>query len=390
MKIINGTVFCADGQFHKKDLWIQDGVFQEPFSEKADHSRNECGESEDVIDAKELLVLPGLVDIHFHGCKGHDFCDGTQEALQAIADYEASVGVTSIVPASMTLKKENLLSIFHEAAIYPSDHGSRFLGINMEGPFVAKSKKGAQNASYIHRPDIDFFLECQEAANGLIRHVLIAPEIPGAIDFIQKCQKESILPDSFAPVVSLGHTACDYETAMAAFLAGADHVTHLFNAMNPFSHRAPGLIGAARDASAYVELICDGIHIHESVIRATFSMFDPDKIVLISDSMMATGMEDGMYTLGGQDVKVTGNRAVLLDGTIAGSATNLFDCMKNAIRFGIPKEQAILSATLNPAKSIGLDDKVGSITPGKYGDVILTDRDFNLKSVIIGGHCFTN
>lgn len=244
----------------------------------------------------------------------------------------------------------------------------------MEGPFLDPAKKGAHVEEYILDPDVTFFRECNERAKGNIRLVTLAPNMPNAIDFIRELHDET--------VISLGHTSTDYDTAKEAIATGANHVTHLYNAMMPIAHRAPGLICAAAEApQCMAEIICDGIHIHQSVIRATFHMF-PDRMILISDSMRATGMPNGAYELGGQKVNVNGRLATLDNGTIAGSATNLYDCMRTAVSFGISLEDAIAAATMNPAKSIGIYDEVGSLTPGKRADVLLVDKDLNLVRVI--------
>lgn len=368
MIIKNANVFTEDNFFVKKDIFISDDLF----TETATHT-------DTVVDAEGLYAIPGLVDIHFHGCDGHDFCDGTQEAIQALADYEAANGVTAIAPASMTFDLERLVSICQAAAAFPNERGAQLVGINMEGPFISLAKKGAQNATYIHEPDVDFFRKCQEAAQGLIKLVDIAPEEPGAMDFISKLKD--------AVTISLAHTTADYDTASEAFRKGARHVTHLYNAMPPFSHRSPGVIGAAAESAEHVELICDGIHIHPSVVRATFQLFGPERVVMISDSMMATGLPNGEYALGGQPVHVEGNLATLKDGTLAGSATNLMDCLRVAVKdMHIPLEQAVACTTRNPAKAIGIFDHYGSITPGKVANVVLLDKDLKLKSVILRGN----
>lgn len=223
-------------------------------------------------------------------------------------------------------------------------------------------------------PDVDFFRRCNQACENRIRLVTLAPNVEGAMEFIRELHNEVS--------ISLGHTGADYETAKEALKAGATHVTHLFNAMMPLGHRAPGLIGAAaEDENCMAELICDGIHVHGSMVRAAFKLF-PGRIVLISDSMRAAGMEDGTYDLGGQQVTVNGKLATLSDGTIAGSATNLYDCMRTAVSFGIPMEEAIAAATMNPARSICIYDRVGSLTPGKQADVILADENLELVKVV--------
>ena len=244
----------------------------------------------------------------------------------------------------------------------------------MEGPFIDAKKKGAHAEEYIIKPDVDFFLNCNESCGDLIRLVTIAPNMDGAIEFIRRLSDKSI--------ISLGHTSADYVTSRKAIEAGAHHVTHLYNAMLPMEHRAPGLIGAAAEEEhVMAELICDGIHVHESMVRAAFKLFS-DRIVLISDSNRATGLKDGTYELGGQEVTGAGKIATLQDGTIAGSVANLFDCMLTAISFGIPPETAIAAATMNPAKSIGIYDTVGSLTVGKKADVLIVNQEYELIRVI--------
>ena len=374
MIIKNASVFTEEGKFAKQDIFIKDGKFVVS-AEEAD--------GEEIIDAKECFAVPGLTDIHFHGCMGHDFCDGTREAITAMAEYEASVGVTSIVPATMTLGEDTLQGICETAAAYvkevKNDKAADLCGINMEGPFVAASKKGAQNGAYIRKPDVEMFDKLNQASGNMIKLVAIAPEVEDAMEFIKAKKDETVL--------SVAQAATDYDTAMEAFEKGATHVTHLYNAMNPYTHRAPGPIAAAADSGAEVELICDGVHIHPAVVRTTFKIFGDDKVILISDSMMATGLEDGDYSLGGQAVKVVGNLATLADGTIAGSATNLMDCMRTAVqKMHIPLESAVKCAAVNSAKSVGIYDKYGSITPGKVANVVLLKKnDLALEKVILRG-----
>lgn len=375
MIIRNASVYTEEGKFAQQDIFIRDELFVDCAAE---------GGEEQIIDASGCIAIPGLTDIHFHGCMGHDFCDGTREAIDAMAVYEASVGVTNIVPASMTLSQDMLLGICSTAKAYREegvqDKRAHFQGINMEGPFVSMAKKGAQNGAYIHKPDQEMFERLNEASGNCVKFLDIAPEEDGAMELIDKWHDRV--------VISLAHTCADYDIAREAFQRGASHVTHLYNAMNPYSHRAPGLIGAAADEEkVHVELICDGVHIHPAAVRTTFKIFGDDRIILISDSMRATGLEDGDYSLGGQYVKVTGNLATLKDGTIAGSVTNLADCMRTAVlKMGIPLESAVKCAAVNPAKCAGIYDSCGSITAGKYADVVLLDKEnLSLKQVILRG-----
>lgn len=367
MIIRNGSVFQEDGTFRVCDIFIENHKIVGSEDEVTDKS---------VIDAQGLMVIPGLVDIHSHGAYGHDFSDGDTEGLKTILRYEKSCGITSYCPTSMTLPFERLTEIFAtlKGAMDMQD-GAAVRGINMEGPFLDISKKGAHVGEYIHRPDAQFLRGLNEISGGMVKLVTLAPNVEGAMEFIDQVHEEVC--------ISLGHTGADYETASEAMRRGAHHVTHLYNAMLPFAHREPGLIGAAADdPECMVELICDGLHIHPAVVRSTFRMFGKDRVVLISDSMMATGMENGTYELGGQEVFMKDRKATLKDGTLAGSATNLYDCMCKAVSFGIPLADAIFAATRNPAKSIGIYDETGSITVGKEADILLVTDKLELKQVI--------
>lgn len=371
MIIKNVLIFNEEKYFEEGDINISNGLF-------SDDSDDDV-----IIDGQECYAIPGLIDIHFHGCMGADFCDGSQEAIGTIAKYEASQGITTIVPATMTLAEDELMHIMETAAEYDGQEGAILAGINMEGPFINESKKGAQAATHIRKPDVMMFKRLQKAAKGLIRLCDIAPETEGAMDFIEELKDDV--------KISFAHTAAGYHIAKLGYDMGACHATHLYNAMPPFAHRDPGVIGAARDSEhVYVELICDGIHIHPATVRATFEMFGEDRVVMISDSMRATGLCDGEYTLGGQAVKVVGKKATLVsDGAIAGSCTNLMDCIRTAVNeMDIPLESAIACATMNAAKSVGIYDMHGSITKGKIGNVVLLDRNLNLKAVIIKGRIF--
>ena len=375
MIIKNALVFTLDQGFVNKEVKIKDGRFTD-----------EDIVEDTVIDAQGNYLIPGLVDIHFHGCAGHDFSDGTPEALQAIGAYELKNGITSICPASMTLAEETLANVCENAYAYytkpetDKPEGSRLCGIHLEGPFISMEKKGAQNPAYVKSPDIAMFNRLQDAAHGLVKLITIAPETEGAEEFIKELSSKVH--------ISVGHTCSDYDTAYKAFALGADHVTHFFNAMPAFTHRAPGVFGAAFDQKHVMpEMICDGVHINPSAVRVVFSLFGKERMIMISDSMMATGMEDGDYSLGGLPVKVHGNLATLADGTIAGSATNLMDCVRTVVKkMDIPLETAIRCASYNPAKAIGVDDVCGSIEAGNLGDcVILSKDDLATQKVILGG-----
>lgn len=377
MRTIRGLIYTDEMCFKPGEITITGDSIE----------KIECFEDNQLNEEEAgCYILPGLVDTHFHGCAGYDFCDGTAEAMCTIASYELTHGITTITPATMTLSEDMLTDICAACASAVETETLKegialreiLKGIYLEGPFISVEKKGAQNPAYIHKPDMEMLDRLQRAAKGLIRIVAIAPETEGALD----CIREGKGKYRF----SIAHTCTDYETAKEAIAAGATHVTHLYNAMPPFTHRKPGVIGAAvEDALTEAELICDGIHIHPSVVKSTFKLFGAERMVLISDSMMAAGMPDGEYALGGQPVLVKGNRALLADGTIAGSATNLYDCMRTAIQMGVPREDAVRAATINPAVAVGLADECGSLKTGRKADILIADRDFILREVIKSG-----
>ena len=371
MIVRNAKVFTDGCRFVEKDLVIRDGRIVFGAAPRAD---------EEIVDAGGAYALPGLVDIHFHGAVGHDFCDADEAGLQAIADFEASKGVLAICPATMTFNEEILNGIMDVAAAHKNGRGADLVGINMEGPYISPSKVGAQNPKYVMGADAGMFRRLQERSGGLIKLVDVAPEEPGNLDFIRACHGEAR--------ISIAHTCADYDTAKAAFAAGASHMTHLYNAMPGITHRAPGPIIAALEEGAEVELITDGIHIHPAMVRFTFNTFGDDHVILIADSMMACGLPDGQYSLGGQAVTVKGALATLTEhpGTIAGSATCLYDCMRHAVLdMGVPLASAVRAATLNPARSIGIDADYGSLEPGRWGNVVLADEQLNIQKVIQKG-----
>lgn len=327
------------------------------------------GNSElDGIDFHGLSVYPGLIDIHTHGAVGADTMDDTPEILSV---FEAEHGITSFLPTTMTVSNEALSSVLNKPL--PKVSGAQILGYHLEGPYINEKYKGAQNSKYIRNPDTEEFSEFQN-----IKIVTIAPELENSINFIKNSDA----------VVSLGHTDADYKTALAAADAGAKCITHTFNAMPPLHHRMPAVIGAAFDRNMYAQVICDGIHIHPSVIRILYRLFTPDRMILISDSMRATGLPDGNYDLGGQNIIVKNKIARTEDGALAGSTSTLFDCVKSAIAFGIPKDDAFKMASETPAKLMGFNK--GVIKEGYDCDLLILDDKLNINAVIIGGKIFNN
>ncbi|MEE0844963.1 MAG: N-acetylglucosamine-6-phosphate deacetylase [Eggerthellaceae bacterium] len=375
MRIAGGKVFQG-GRFVDASVMVGSGRIVEvvPGAVPADRSAGD-------IDASGCFVVPGFIDIHFHGCMGADLCDAEPETLPTIARHEAARGVTAICPATMTYPEQRLGAIMRAAAAFsPADDEAALVGVNMEGPFISPEKIGAQNPAYVQHADADMLRRLQQEAGGLIRIVDIAPEEPGALDFVSRVAGEVR--------ISLAHTCTDYDTAREAFERGARHMTHLYNAMPGLHHRKPGPIAAAWERpDATVELICDGVHIHSAIARLTFGLFGADRVCLISDSMRATGLKDGEYDLGGQQVAVRGNVATLADGTIAGSVTDLAACVAHAVtEMGVALEDAVRSATITPAKAIGIDGERGSIDSGKVADILLLDERCAVKQVILRGN----
>lgn len=373
MIIKGGQVFDLEQGFLTKDLCTDGKLIAAVSGDEA------------VIDASGCYVIPGLIDVHFHGCVGEDFSDASREGLQRIADYELSEGVTYICPTSMTLAEETLMEICKNVAAHRAGNagGAEVVGAHLEGPFVSYAKRGAQNEAFLRAPDAAMLARLQEAAEGCVKLITMAPEEPGGIEFITEAVKLGVN-------VSVGHTTADYDTAMAAYGAGAKQATHLYNAMPGIHHRMPGVIGAAFDTEGVrAELICDGVHIHDSVVRMTFRLFGADRMIIISDSLRATGMPDGQYPFGGQEIEVHGNRATIVGqpDTLAGSVTSLMGCLRQAIGMGIPVADAVRASTYNPACAIGIDDRAGTLDIGKEASIVLLDeKNLSIRAIIFKGN----
>lgn len=365
----NAFVLLPDGTFKKNDVMVKDGKIVKVGSNIT---------ADDVVDADGKYLVPGFIDIHTHGCVGGDFCDADKNSISRMLKFLASKGVTSCLATTMSFDEKILTDILTVIkGVGNDDSRCALRGVYLEGPFISKSKKGAQNEKYIMPFDRSMFERLCKASGNSIKVIAVAPECENVMENIHFLSEVC--------TVSLAHTASDYETAVKAFEKGAAQVTHFYNAMPPFNHREPGLIGAAFEKAKRAELICDGIHVHESVIRTTFELMGEDRICLISDSIRACGMADGEYMLGGQNVIVKGREARLADNTIAGSATCLADCVRNAIAFGLKPEKAFISATKTPAISAGIYDVTGSIEVGKQADFQLLDKQYNLTDVYING-----
>lgn len=426
MLIRNALVYTENHRFEKRDLRIVgdriDGSEADRItgSPEAPEEENRDAAAEEGIDAEGLYALPGLVDIHLHGAAGFDLFDADPASIRRIAEFEAQNGITAFCPAAMTCGEEKLKEILDAAAEYgrtvetaasgtetetgaPEElPAASLLGVRLEGPFLSPLKAGAQDPKYIRRGDTAFFREIQERCGGMIRVLDTAPEEPGNLEMILELSEEVR--------ISVAHTAADYDTAVEAFRAGARQLTHLYNAMPGIHHRAPGPVIAALDMNAgaaasqdqnagvSAELIADGIHVHPAMVRFTFRNFGPGNMILISDSMRACGLPAGQYELGGQAVTVleepagvSGSKkkkAVLTDHpeTLAGSVATLYDCLRCAVlEMGIPLPYAVRAASENPARALGVYGDYGTLSAGAFADIILADKDLNIRAVILKG-----
>ena len=369
----NARIFTSDFQFHTGAFEVKDGVFGEILPKNVPAG---------AIDLGGATVIPGLIEVHSHGNSGADFSDGDYEGLKAMARYFAQCGVTSFAPASMTLPYDVLEKAFATARKLVDENieGLSVLrGIQMEGPYFSYKKRGAQNADYLKEPDFEGFKKLYDGCGGLITIVDIAPELPGAAEFVAKAKDYC--------TVSIAHTDCTYDDARAAVDAGVTHLTHLYNAMPGIHHRNPGVIPAGvENPNVQAEIICDGFHIHPASVRLAFAMFK-NRMILVSDSGRCTGQSEGyQFDLGGQTAELRGGVAKLAGTeTIACSASNMWKCLNNVLAWGIPEEEAVRAATYNPAKAIGADKLVGSIETGKVADFIITNADYSDKRVFLAG-----
>ena len=369
--IVNGKIILPDSIVEGRALL---------FDEKIAGLSETVPEGAEIIDAKGRYVAPGLVDIHIHGYLGEDTSDGSVEGIRKMAEGIVKNGVTAWLPTTMTVSYDDLRHAFDAVRVLMdkknNPKGAQIMGVHAEGPFINPSKKGAQAVEYIRPADAPFLIENSD----VIRIVTIAPEMPGALDCIREVtEKTSIL-------VSMGHTAANYETAKAGIEAGVRHATHLFNAMTPLNHRDPGVVGASlADDRVSTELIADTFHISPDLFGLVAKV-KGDNLILITDCTRACGLEDGEYTLGGQPIFVKGIECRLADGTIAGSVLKLNNAIRNMRdHTSLPLEQIVRMASINAARCIGLDKTKGSLEAGKDADIILADENFAVSETIIAG-----
>jgi N-acetylglucosamine-6-phosphate deacetylase len=347
-------------------------------------SQNEPPPGAQHFDATGLLVLPGLIDTHVHGSHGDDVMLDGAEGIRRISTAQLRYGTTAYLPSTVSARPDELLRAVEacrEAARSDGAPGAEIVGIHVEGPFINRRKKGAQPEEGIRDPDPDECRRLLDAADGLLRVMTLAPELPGALDMIRWLRREGV-------IASLGHSEADYDTALAAIDAGATHATHLFNAMPPLHHRTPGLAAAClNEPEIHAEVIADGIHLAPEMVRLAMRAKGPERVILITDAMAAVGRPDGTYTLGKNRVIVRGDICLLEDGvTIASSMLTMNHAVRNARRFAaVPLTDAVRMATLVPAQVCGCTHRKGSIEIGKDADLALLHPDFSVAATILGG-----
>ena len=341
-----------------KNLVIEDGVIKKITTDQifAD------------FDAKGKRLIPGMCDVHVHGWGGADTMDGD---LTKLKKNLGEVGTTSFLPTTLTAPLKELERV---TSVSLDGEGAHAIGFHLEGPFLSEKKCGAQDKRHIISADLDGFKKLKN-----VKMTTVAPEGDGNLDFIKKVSEMGVS-------VAIGHTDCDYDTAIKAIECGADNLSHTFNAMPPLLHRAPGPIGAGLVKGIYAQLICDGFHVHKAAVLALCKMYGEDKVVLVSDALSCAGLPDGEYTSGGLPIKLQNGVAKLENGVLAGSATSLFGCVKKAVEFGIPFDTAVKMASENPARLLGV--KKGKIEEGYDADLLVLSDDLEIENVIIGGKLF--
>ncbi len=377
----NGFYLTPKGFFVEGDICIEDGIIKcLGKTESPECCQDGIGKAE-IIDLKGKRIIPGLIDMHTHGAIGYDISQATPSQICELTRYYSKNGITSFMPTTITTDREHVKEILRNIrqASRMDCGGATIVGVHIEGPFINPKRKGAHNPDLITIPQKSDFDEYKDIMGDLKIHMTIAPEIEGGLDFI-----EYVVENGGS--VGLGHTDGDYETILEGIMAGATIFTHLFNAMRGLHHREPGVVGAAFASDAFVEIISDGFHLHPAIVKTAIKAKGWERGVLVTDSMHAAGLEGGQYDFGGFKITVDGGVAKQEDGTIAGSIISLMDAVRNAVEFaGISLEDAIAMATINPAKVLGLDHKIGTIEPGKRGDLVVIDDDIKAQMVFCRG-----
>ncbi|MFZ5596678.1 MAG: N-acetylglucosamine-6-phosphate deacetylase [Bacillota bacterium] len=334
------------------------------------------------IDADGLYISPGFIDVHVHGGNGYDIMDGTATAIREIAAFHAKGGTTSFLATVAPAPAEKLkkaLSVIN-AHTMRNSAGAHLLGAHMEGPYLNPSRAGAIGPDHLRPADLKEMESFVSLCEGSLKMVTLAPELPGCREIIKMLAREDI-------IVSAGHSEATYETAMSSFFAGVKHATHIFNASAPLHHREPGLVGAVlahKDITA--EVIADGLHLHPSMLKLLYSVKGRKGLTLATDSVRAAGMPDGKYTFCDREIILKGGKVTLAGGSLAGSSLTMIEAVKNMVTMaGIPLYEAIMMASLNPARMLGRESIKGTLAPGMDADLLLLDSDLNVRLTMVGG-----
>ncbi|WP_252214198.1 N-acetylglucosamine-6-phosphate deacetylase [Clostridium sp. VAP41] len=372
--IINGIIVTKSGILGNKVLL---------FDKKIISICDEIPENCEIIDAKQKIVTPGLIDIHVHGSCNFDTMDSSIEAIEAISSGICKNGVTSFLPTTMTMTKENIYSSLNiiKKCMKKDFNGAKVIGAHMEGPFINPIYKGAQDSKHILKPNFQFIKDYTD----VIKLISYSPELDDDYEFTKEVKENTKI------TLSICHSNASYKQCMEAISLGVTNITHLFNAMSPLNHREPGVVGAALMSNAYCEIIADKIHVDKSLFQFILNNKGNEKVILITDCMRAGCMKDGKYELGGQDVYVKGGAARLINGTLAGSILTLNKAVYNFFEnTNLELNEVINMASLNPAKSIGIDDKKGSLDIGKDADICIFDDEMNCYFLVSEGRVIFN
>jgi N-acetylglucosamine-6-phosphate deacetylase len=340
----------------------------------------ECGF--EIVDLGENFIAPGFIDLHFHGALGKDILDANVESLKVISSFQACHGVTGFVGATMSVSVDSLVRAVEEVkAAQALSMESEILGVYIEGPFINVNKKGAHNSQFVGNLDEEETNRILDALNGLTAIIPFAPEIPQFLNLIPEFKKMGV-------IAAIGHSNATYTQAIESFKAGVSHATHLFNAMRDFHHREPGVVGAVLDSKTVTsEIIADGVHVHPALIRIALAQMGVDRICLVTDSVKASGMGDGVYEIGNSQVFVEGDKAVLLESnTLAGSVLTINRAMKNVFKWcELSVPEVVKMVTANPARILGLEDRIGRLKEGHQANLVMFDGEFNIKKTILKG-----
>lgn len=375
--IYNVGAVCRETVVSPAVVWIEDGRIErvEDRSVVPSELPSDCA----TIDGRGMLLIPGMIDVHIHGANGFDMMDGTEESVQQVSKACADSGCTSFLATSVSSTVEDLLGMVRSVKrVAGQERGASIAGIHLEGPYLNVKRKGMQNEKYLRHPDLEEMKSIFAEADGLIKMVTLAPELPGAMELIAYLREQEV-------IIAVAHSDATYEEAKKAFDQGASHVTHCFNGMRPIHHREPGLVVAAfEEDHVSLQAIVDHVHLHPAVVRLMYRLKGAHGMVLITDALQAMGLGDGSYSFGGHDVQVVDGVARLADGTLASSTVTMNKALRYTMELGIPLTDAVQMASATPADILGLSNR-GRIASGCRADLVLLDERYDVQWTMIDG-----